>query len=81
MTAVSRRPQTNVLIEGKEVDFVWPDRRLVIELDSWEYHRTRAKFESDRRSDRRLIAAGWRVIRVTWRDLDDPEALPASSKP
>jgi hypothetical protein len=29
----------------------------VIELDSWEYHRTRADFESDRRKDRRLTAA------------------------
>jgi very-short-patch-repair endonuclease len=71
------RPQTNVLIEGKEVDFAWPDRRLVIELDSWEYHRTRHAFEDDRRTDRRLRAAGWTVIRITWRDLDDPDALEA----
>jgi very-short-patch-repair endonuclease len=69
------RPQTNVLIEGKEVDFAWPDRRLIIELDSWEFHRTRAAFEDDRRTDRRLKAASWTVIRVTWRDLDDPDAL------
>jgi very-short-patch-repair endonuclease len=71
------RPQTNVLIEGKEVDFAWPDRRLIIELDSWEYHRTRHAFEDDRRTDRRLKAAGWTVIRITWRDLDDPDALEA----
>ncbi len=71
------RPQTNVLAEGKEVDFAWPDRRLIIELDSWEYHRTRQAFEDDRRTDRKLKAAGWTVIRVTWRDLDDPDALEA----
>jgi very-short-patch-repair endonuclease len=71
------RPQTNTIIEGKEVDFVWPDQKLIIELDSWEYHRTRAAFEADRRSDRHLKAAGWTVIRVTWRDLDDPDALEA----
>jgi len=71
------RPQTNVLIEGKEVDFVWRDQRLIVELDSWEYHRTRQAFEDDRRTDRRLKAAGWTVIRVTWRDLDDPDALEA----
>jgi very-short-patch-repair endonuclease len=69
------RPRTNVLIEGKEVDFAWPDHRLIIELDSWEFHRTRAAFEDDRRTDRRLKAKGWTVIRVTWRDLDDPDAL------
>ena len=69
------RPQTNILIEGKEVDFAWPDRRLIVELDSWEFHRTRHAFEDDRRTDRRLKAAGWTVIRLTWRDLDDPDAL------
>jgi very-short-patch-repair endonuclease len=69
------RPQTNVLIEGKEVDAAWPDRRLIVELDSWEYHRTRQAFEDDRRRDRHLAASGWRVIRITWRDLDDPDAL------
>jgi very-short-patch-repair endonuclease len=69
------RPQTNVLIEGKDVDAAWPDRKLIIELDSWEYHRTRQAFEDDRRRDRQLAANGWRVIRITWRDLDDPDAL------
>jgi very-short-patch-repair endonuclease len=69
------RPQTNTIIEGKEVDFAWPDRKLIVELDSWEFHRTRAAFEDDRRTDRRLKAKGWTVIRITWRDLDDPDAL------
>jgi very-short-patch-repair endonuclease len=70
-------PQNNVVIEGKEVDFAWPASRLIIELDSWEYHRTRADFENDRRKDRRLTAAGWTVLRVTWRDLDEPGRLAA----
>jgi very-short-patch-repair endonuclease len=71
------RPQTNVLIEGEEVDAVWPDRRLIVELDGYESHGTRQAFENDRRKDRKLTAAGWTVIRITWRDLDDPEALAA----
>jgi very-short-patch-repair endonuclease len=68
-------PQTNTIIEGKEVDFAWPDRKLIVELDSWEFHRTRTAFEDDRRTDRTLKATGWTVIRITWRDLDDPDAL------
>ena len=68
-------PQTNVLIEGYEVDAVWPDRKLIVELDSYTFHATREAFEADRRRDRHLAAKGWRVIRITWRDLDDPEAL------
>ena len=70
-------PQTNVLVEGYEVDAAWPDHELVVELDSWEFHRTRQAFEEDRRRDRRLAAAGWRVVRVTWRDLDEPGRLAA----
>jgi very-short-patch-repair endonuclease len=68
-------PQTNILIEGMEVDFAWPERRVVVELDSWEYHGTRAAFERDRRRDRRLTTAGWKALRITWRDLDEPGAL------
>lgn len=70
-------PLTNTLIEGIEVDAAWPDRRLIVELDSYEFHRTRQAFENDRRRDRRLTAAGWRVMRVTWRDLDEPGRLAA----
>jgi hypothetical protein len=34
---------------------------------------TRQAFERDRYNDQRLVAAGWRVIRVTWRQLErDP---------
>jgi very-short-patch-repair endonuclease len=70
-------PQTNVVIEGDEVDYAWPARKLVIELDSWEYHRTRQAFEADRRRDRRLAAKGWTVLRVTWEDLREPGRLAA----
>ena len=70
-------PQTNVLIEGVEVDAAWPDKRLIVELDSWEYHKTRQEFERDRRRDRQLAAKGWTVLRITWRDLDEPGRLAA----
>jgi predicted transcriptional regulator of viral defense system len=59
-----------------EADCVWREQRLIVELDSHTYHGTRASFESDRTRDRALTAAGWRVIRVTWRQLrDEPGAL------
>jgi very-short-patch-repair endonuclease/predicted transcriptional regulator of viral defense system len=74
------RPETNVRIEVNgvwiEADCVWRQQRLVVELDSHTYHSTRASFESDRARDRALIAAGWRVMRITWRQLnDEPAAL------
>lgn len=67
------RPQANVplTVAGAtyEVDFVWPNRALIIELDGHATHATRAGFERDRERDRRLHAAGWRVVRITWRQL------------
>ncbi len=52
-----------------EIDFAWPDRRLAVELDGHATHATRKGFERDRERDRALQAAGWRVVRVTWRQL------------
>jgi hypothetical protein len=50
-------------------DFAWPDRKIAVETDGQRTHGTRHAFEADRRRDQRLIAAGWRVIRTTWRQL------------
>ena len=67
-------PKTNVRIEGIEVDCVWPEQRVIVELDGRSTHDTHHAFEEDRARDRRLEAAGWRVIRVTWRQLHDTPA-------
>jgi Transcriptional regulator, AbiEi antitoxin/Protein of unknown function (DUF559) len=50
-------------------DAVWRDPRLVVELDSYDIHTTRQAFEADRARDRALMAAGYRTIRITWRQL------------
>jgi very-short-patch-repair endonuclease len=68
-------PQTNVVIEGYEVDCVWPGRRLIVELDGHASHSPTHAFELDRARDRRLEAAGWRVIRITWRQLEQESEL------
>ncbi|MEO8092391.1 MAG: type IV toxin-antitoxin system AbiEi family antitoxin domain-containing protein [bacterium] len=52
-----------------EVDFHWPSSCLVVETDGHATHGTRAAFERDRRRDQMLTAAGWRVLRFTWRQL------------
>jgi hypothetical protein len=70
------RPEINVLVEGLEVDAVWRERRVVVELDGRSTHRTVAAFERDRERDRILQVAGWRPIRLTARQLTaDPAAL------
>jgi very-short-patch-repair endonuclease len=73
------QPQLNVLLDidglKVEADCLWRKQRLIAELDGREVHRTRVAFEADRERDRRLQVAGWRVVRITWRQLDDPTAL------
>ncbi|MGB9183219.1 MAG: type IV toxin-antitoxin system AbiEi family antitoxin domain-containing protein [Solirubrobacteraceae bacterium] len=73
-------PEVNVWVSPPDgdpplqVDFLWRDARLIVETDGHASHGTRAAFERDRRRDQRLIAAGWRVVRITWRQLtEDPE--------
>jgi very-short-patch-repair endonuclease len=69
-------PQCNVRVAGLEVDFLWRTARLVVEVDGEAYHSSAARFESDRRRDARLLAAGLRVMRITWRQLvDEREAV------
>lgn len=68
----------NAPVLGFECDFVWHEHRVVAELDGFAFHATRSVFERDRARDRALHAGGWRVIRVTWRQLhQEPEALAA----
>ena len=67
-------PSFNVLVSDLDVDAYWQKENLVVELDSWEFHRTRAAFERDRARDAKLVAAGHRVMRFTWRQLEGQEA-------
>jgi very-short-patch-repair endonuclease len=52
-------------------DFAWPQHKLIVETDGLGAHRPRHRFEADRRKDQRLALLGWRVIRITWRQLKE----------
>ena len=69
-------PRFNARVAGYEVDAFWPEHRLVIEVDGYAYHGHRAQFERDRRKDLALTAAGFRVIRVSWRQLTQRAVRP-----
>jgi very-short-patch-repair endonuclease len=69
-------PETNVLVEGELVDALWRAERVIVELDGFAYHKTRAQFEKDRRRDAKLTVAGYRVLRITQHRLQhEPEAV------
>jgi hypothetical protein len=70
------RPVLNASIEldattTYEPDALWRQEGLIVELDSRQAHGTTHAFEADRLRDRKLIARGYTVIRVTRRQLLD----------
>lgn len=77
--AVLPLPRTQVRIAGWPADFLWPQQRLIVEVDGYDYHGHRAAFERDRKRDAAHVLAGYRVIRVTWRQLtNEPLAVVAT---
>ena len=72
-------PEVNVRLGGHVVDFLWRDAGLIVETDGYRYHRGRASFEHDRTRDATLAAAGYEVLRFTWRQIaSDPDGVIAA---
>lgn len=76
------RPRLNATLSVRgrffEVDCLWAERGLVVELDGRAVHGTPQAFEADRERDRLLLSEGWRGVRVTWRQMrDDAPAVVA----
>jgi very-short-patch-repair endonuclease len=70
------RPRMNERVCGYTVDAYWPRLGLVVEIDSFKYHRTRSRFEADRRRDVALQTAGLRTARFTDLRIEyEPDAV------
>jgi hypothetical protein len=77
------RPEVNAWLPlepiGVEADFLWREPRLIVETDGRATHLTARAFEVDRRRDQRAMLAGWRVVRFTWRQVDEEPAVVAAT--
>lgn len=62
-------PEANVSVHGYEVDFFWRLSGVGVEVDGFAFHRSRRAFAADRRRDAELMAAGVRVMRITWEQI------------
>jgi very-short-patch-repair endonuclease len=62
-------PQVNSRVATLEVDFLWPDQRLVVEADGYRFHRGSSAFETDHDRDLHLRAADYDVLRLTYRQI------------
>ena len=56
-------PLTQQSLGGRTVDFLWPEARLVVEVDSWDADGTRSAFQNDRTASNGLQLAGYVVLR------------------
>jgi very-short-patch-repair endonuclease len=73
------KPKVNARVVGPEVDFAFPDHRLLVETDSWRWHRTREAFERDRHRDALHTRAGYRTLRFTHLQLtQEPHTVAAT---
>jgi hypothetical protein len=62
-------PLTNVKLAGYTVDAYFPDHGVIVEIDSWDFHKDRASFEDNRDRDADTLAAGLITVRITDRRM------------
>ncbi len=65
------KPEVNVRVGPYLADFLWRDRRVIVETDGYIYHRGRAAFEDDHVRGLRLRALGYEVLRIADTQVDD----------
>ena len=63
------RPLVNTWVHGFEADAFFPEHRLIVELDGWDFHSSRQSFINDRERDTALLALGFETVRITWERL------------
>jgi very-short-patch-repair endonuclease len=54
-----------------EIDVAFPELKVAIEVDGYRYHSGDVRFQTDRTKQNALVAAGWRVLRFTWADINE----------
>lgn len=58
-------PLINATVNGHQVDALYPEHRLILELDSWPYHKDYPAWRSDRERDGENLAfGGYRTFRI-----------------
>jgi very-short-patch-repair endonuclease len=69
-------PETQVVIRDgnrfvAQVDFAYPDQRLIIEAQSYRWHVGKKPWIRDVNRFNDLAVQGWRIIQVRWHELID----------
>ncbi|HWM64163.1 MAG TPA: DUF559 domain-containing protein [Solirubrobacterales bacterium] len=64
-------PEVNVRIGRHLVDFLWRDRRFIVETDGYLYHRGKVAFQEDRDRDLELTRLGYEVLRLSEKQVNE----------
>ena len=64
-------PVMGVPLFGYVVDALFPAERVIVELDSWDFHKGKIPFEADRDRDADALAHGYVTVRMTWERIDE----------
>lgn len=64
-------PETNVYIAGWEIDALWREQRVAVEIDGYGNHRSPAQVRRDRRKDLALRSIGYTPLRYSDEQLID----------
>jgi Protein of unknown function (DUF559) len=69
-------PEVNVKIDGVEADFLWRNHNLVVETDSYLYHRGEVAFQNDHTRNLHFRLRGYEVLRLGETQIDfEPTAV------
>ena len=71
-------PVIGAIVCGYVVDALFVEEKLIVELDSWEFHKDPIAFQTDRERDAETLAKGFVTLRITWERL---ELAPAREGP
>jgi len=72
------RPRMAARVCGYTVDALFEAEKLIVELDSWEFHSDRGAFETDRERDADTLAAAYATVRITWERIEETPAEEAA---
>jgi hypothetical protein len=62
-------PMINATVAGREVDALFSEAGVIVEVDGYRFHGTRAAFEDDRERDAQMLLNGLPTVRITWARL------------
>lgn len=71
-------PEVNVLVGGFEVDCLWRQQRLIVELDGARFHRSPGQLHEDKERTAALEDLGFRVLRLSWRMVEQESSTAAA---